>query len=48
LVKKGSVADQRLLAAEEAPQPLVDEVVEKMLESAEPAKKKGSKVTAPS
>jgi 2-C-methyl-D-erythritol 2,4-cyclodiphosphate synthase len=46
LVKRGATAGQRLETAEAIPQPEVDEVVEQMLQSAEPAKKKAPKVHA--
>jgi len=46
LVKKGASGEHRLEAAEETPQPEVDQVVEQMLQSVEPPKKKSPKVHA--
>jgi len=46
LVKRGATGGQRLETAEAIPQPEMDEVVEQMLRSAEPAKKKAPKVNA--
>jgi 2-C-methyl-D-erythritol 2,4-cyclodiphosphate synthase len=46
LMKRGASREQTLEAAEAVPQPEVDEVVEQVLQSVAPPKKKGSKVHA--